>query len=537
MKTEAKIGLLFFAGLGLMIWFALFVTGLGGGQGDYEVRFDRVNNLRIGDPVTYNGVRVGRVTDVVPVLNDLGSSEIAVHYDIDERMRQAVLIGEHTRFSISGSLLGGGGALTIDSHGAGQMPQPGLQPLRGSDPVDLNTVLSSVNQLIEENRSDLRSAIQQLPDAVGNMAGMGKEIQEVVAENRKAINEAIVGMRDMTTSIRGMVEENREEVNVAVGRLSDLLENLQGLVSENRPDIRKAIAKAPELMEEFATVGRDLRMMIQDNRERIDTIMIGFSNFAPRLDRIGADIETVTAHIAAGKGSIGKAVFEDELYDNANAAAESIRRRADEVETLTSSFATTRLYGGVETGYNSRSEVGHALAYLRIEPKPWKYYQFGIGYRGDPVWIDDELTFTSSFTVDDYRDRQESYRDGFDTLDLHAILGYRFFADNNIEKYRLDVSAGLFDGELGGRVGLQLTEDFSLWTMMRQVDDSALPNRLEREEGDVYGRATLRYEPFTGVSLRAGVDDFFNKPGPYGGLSIEIRDRDLVNLFIAAGSF
>ena len=154
----------------MLIWFALFVTGLGGGQGDYEVRFDRVNNLRIGDPVTYNGVRVGRVTDVVPVLNDLGSSEIAVHYDIEERMRQAVLIGEQTSFSIAGSLLGGGGALTISSQGAGQLPQPGLQPLRGSDPVDLNTVLSSVNQLIEENRSDLRSAVEQLPEPLRRWA-------------------------------------------------------------------------------------------------------------------------------------------------------------------------------------------------------------------------------------------------------------------------------------------------------------------------------------------------------------------------------
>ena len=536
MKTEAKIGLLFFLGLGLLLWFSLFVTGLGGGKGDYEVRFDRVMNLRIGDPVTYNGVRVGRVSDVVPVLNDVGSSEIAVHYDIEGRMRQAVIIGDNTRFSISGSLLGGGGALTIESQGEGSLVQPGLQAQRGSNPVDLNTVLSSVNQLIEENRSNLRSAVQQLPDAVANMGGMGKEIQEVVAENRKAINEAIVGMRDMTQSIRGMVEENREEVSVAVKRLSDLLENLQGLISENRPDIRKAIAKAPELMEEFTTVGRDLRTMIQANRERIDTVMTGFANFAPRLDRIGADIETVTAHIAAGKGSIGKAVFEDDLYDNASAAADSIRRRADEVKTFTSAFATTKLYGGVETGYNSRSEVGHALAYLRIEPKPWKYYQFGIGYRGDPEWIDDGPTFTNSFTIDDYRNRQESYRDGFDTLDLHLALGYRFFPDDYIERYRLDVSAGLFDGELGGRVGLQLTEDFSLWTMARRVDDSALPNRLEREEGDVYARSFLRYEPFTGVSLRAGVDDIFTKPGPYGGLSIEILDRDLVNLFVAAGS-
>ena len=34
-------------------------------------------------------------------------------------------------------------------------------------------------------------------------------------------------------------------------------------------------------MEEFTTVGRDLRTMIQANRERIDTVMTGFSQFCP----------------------------------------------------------------------------------------------------------------------------------------------------------------------------------------------------------------------------------------------------------------
>lgn len=536
MNTEAKVGLLFFAGLGLLLWFAIFVTGINGGNGTYEVRFDRVLGLRVGDAVTYNGVRVGKVSDVAPVLNGDGGSEVAVRFDIDERMREAVIISDQVLITVAGGLLGGS-SLAITSSGPGTSIEPGLlTQARGTDPVDLNTVLAQVNDLIAENRPDLRRAIADLPRAVDNMANMGGEIQAVVAENRQALGEAIAGMRDMTQSIRGMVEENRAEVQNAVQRLASLLEDLKGMVAENRPDVRAAIARAPELMEEFTTVGRDLRTMIQANRERIDAIMKGFANFAPRLDRIGADIETVTAQISSGQGSIGKAVFDDALYVNATEAADSLRRRADEVQTFTSAFATTRLYGGVEGGYNQRSEVAHALAYFRLEPKPWKYYKFGIGYRSDPEWIDDQPTFTATFTPDDLKDREEDYRDGLDTLDFHLSIGYRFFPDDDIERYRLDLSAGLFETQLGGQVGVYLTRDFSVWAMARMVDDSNLPNRLDRERGNAYGRAYVRYEPFQGLHLHLGGDDLFYKPGAYGGVGFEVMDRDLVNLFVAAGS-
>ncbi|TVR45254.1 MAG: MCE family protein [Planctomycetota bacterium] len=536
MKREAKVGILFFAGLGLLLWFALFVTGFSARGGDYEVRFDSVTGLRIGDAVTFNGVRIGKISDVVPVRNGDGGSEVAVFFDIDRRMRDAVVVSEDAVFAIQMGLLGGG-SLAISSRGPGEVLQPGLvNTHRGGAPVDLGTVLTQVSELIDDNRANLRAAIADLPRAVKNMGDMGGEIQEVVAENRRTINEAISGMRDMTTSIRTVVDENRKDIQAAIQRMASLMEELKGMVEENRPDVRTAISRAPQMMEEFTTVGREVRTMVQENRKRIDEIIAGFANFAPRLDRIGADIETVTAQIASGQGSVGKAIFEDDLFDNANEAMDSLRRRADELETFTSSFATTRLYGGIEGGYNYRTEVAHGLAYLRLEPKPWKYYQVGIGYRSDPKWINDEPEFTADFTPDDLKDREERYRDGLRALDLHLAIGYRFFPDDDIERYRLDLAAGLFDGRLGGRVGFHFTENLSLWTMARMSDDSRLPNREKRERGSAFGRATLSYEPWRGVRLQAGVDDLFYRPGPYGAITLEVMDRDLVNLFVAAGS-
>ena len=62
MNSEAKSDCSFLL-VSINMWFAIFVTNLGAVR--HEVRFDRVLNL--ADPVTYNGVRVGRVTEVTCV--------------------------------------------------------------------------------------------------------------------------------------------------------------------------------------------------------------------------------------------------------------------------------------------------------------------------------------------------------------------------------------------------------------------------------------------------------------------------------------
>ena len=51
------------------------------------------------------------------------------------------------------------------------------------------------------------------------------------------------------------------------------------------------------------------------------------------------------------------------------------------------------------------------------------------------------------------------------------------------------------------------------------------------------GRAWLSWNPWSRIDLHLGADDLYYKPGPYLGISGEILDQDLTNLFTAAGLF
>ena len=107
MNSEVKVGILFFLGLGLLLWFTIFTTQIGAAKGPYAVIFPRVTRLKEGDGVTYNGVKVGTVTEVIPVLLNDGKPAVKVSFSINGDRKKVVMIDEQTEFRIAQGLLGG----------------------------------------------------------------------------------------------------------------------------------------------------------------------------------------------------------------------------------------------------------------------------------------------------------------------------------------------------------------------------------------------------------------------------------------------
>jgi ABC-type transporter Mla subunit MlaD len=550
MTRETRLGILFFLCLGTALWFTLFVTDIWAGDGRYTIRFDRVLDLRAGDVVTYNGVRVGKVQDVRPVLSADGGSEIQVNFNVDEDLVDAVLLNDSSEFTVNQGFLGGA-KLVIRSSGPGQpISESVLASHRGVEPVDIDAAIAEVAAMIRENRPGLKQAIDQLPGAVNTMNEMGAEIRDLARSNKETIGEAVVAMRDMARTIQGTVAENREAIAEAVDEIGAAGRQINSLVETNKDAVTSAIAALPEAADSFKELGKDLRGLVADNRDRIDAIITNLSDFTPRLERIGKDIETVTGQIASGQGSIGQAVFDDTLISGANRAIASVEQRAEEVKGVTSGFAQTKFYGGTWGGANARSGVFHGGAYVRIEPKPWRFYQGGLVYRSEPEWADQDpwlqenfinemLLFGPEVAYTGYlwRDTrvEDSKDDLYSSLFPDVSIGFRFWPDNDIEKYRLSIRAGVIEGFLGAEGSVHLTEDLTFWAMARQADGSTYENGQSREKGPAYGRAWFEYRLWNRLHLTAGVDDLFFKPGAYGGIRVELLDQDIRNLITVGG--
>ena len=74
MPVEAKVGLVFFLGLGLVLWFTVYVGDFSAAEGEFNVRFVNVQGIAAGSNVQFNGVKIGKVRKVQPVLSSAGST-------------------------------------------------------------------------------------------------------------------------------------------------------------------------------------------------------------------------------------------------------------------------------------------------------------------------------------------------------------------------------------------------------------------------------------------------------------------------------
>lgn len=518
MSTEIKVGLLFFLGLGIALWFTLFVGNINGGDAAYWVRFPRVQGIDAGAAVTYNGVKVGSVRVVEPRLEN-GVPSVAIGFAVDAEHRDAILINGDTRFRISQGLLGGATLDILNGNGGQPIAQDLLDAARGEPPVSINEALEQLAAMVEENRTSLREAIAALPDAVDSFGAMSDEIRGTVADNRDDIGRAVGNIADMSGEIRTFVAENRTGVNTAIGNFARMSAEIQRLVAENRDDIRAAVAALPDAVGNARDATERLEQILSENRAAVKRMLDRLASFAPKLDRIGDDVGAITGQIASGEGTLGRLVFEDTLHDKTVTAVDSFEQRLDEVKPFTSGFSDLKFYTGLQGGYDIDDGATSSTAYLRIEPKPWKFYEAGVGYRTAPTDRDTRPDDPEDFNVD-----------------LHFLVGYRFFPSDSIQRYRLSVAGGLLENGLGGRVGYHLLDNLETRLSARMRHDDFDPDDRRFEDGNgAFVRWTMDYTLWRRVSVSAGLNDVLHDADPWIGISGELLDNDVRNLVTAAG--
>jgi phospholipid/cholesterol/gamma-HCH transport system substrate-binding protein len=511
-NSEVKVGILFFLGLGLLLWFTIFTTQLGQTKGAYAVRFPRVTRLKEGDAVTFNGVRVGTITEVAPVLGADGRPLVQVSFSLNSDRQKMVLIDERTEFKISQGLLGGS-AMDISSRSGSPITPDALKGRMGKEPAGIDEALASLQSMIEENRAGLKEAIGSVKDNLDRFGRMSTQIEDLVKENRAEIATAITNFGAMSGRISTLVDENREGVKQAVGRFSEMSDQITQLVKENRESIKAATERLPAAVDSVRSAMKSFGDAVEENRAGLKTAVDNIAKATPKLEHVADNLDVITTQIASGRGTVGKLVFEDTLHDKAVATIDSFNQRLEEIKPVTRGFSDLKLYLGVDGGEDTRTGAGVYGAYLRIEPAPWKFYQGGVSYR------------TAPSDRDTFKDDPNKLN-----VDINLLVGWRWFPDDDAQVYRLSAAAGLVDSEIGGVASVLLFPNLTLDVMARKKDNQRDPLDRRYEHGGAMVRAMLTYRIWDRVSLSVGGDDLAGHPGPWIGLRAELLDNDLRNL-------
>jgi len=236
----------------------LAVSGVGGPEDDYVVRYRNVSGVRIGTPVYYEGYRIGAVTAIDPEHEATGT-----RYRVTLSVQSGWPVPEDCIAAAVASGVLGDVTIAISEGKSQRKLEPGAE-IAGREGGD---VFAAFNELAAEVQSLTRQSVRPLVDQLAATLGEGGPIVTDLRTLLVKLNEGADGLK------KAVGPDNQRELSAFLSnanklsselrdtrqRLDAMVAQTESLVSESRPDAREAV--------------RELRVSAQAIAERIDSVM------------------------------------------------------------------------------------------------------------------------------------------------------------------------------------------------------------------------------------------------------------------------
>lgn len=309
LSRELKTGVVAVVIISLFIWGYNYLKGLNlfdGPIDTYFVEYENVQGLNNASEVTINGVKVGKVMDIKFNLEaeKLGSLivEFSVEQDINFTKNSIVKL-------YSASLMGGKSLAIIPSFD-GETVNPG-DYLKGEVESDIfDSFSESINPLqakVENviiSADSLMTGFNQVFDAKRR-----QDMQQSISN----FNKTLLSLNEATKSINKMVEENQEAFKATLNNAEEMT------------------AKLSQLSDTLvnANVGATIK----------------------NLEGSLASLNTILNQIEGGKGTVGKLMYDDAMYNNLNNATKELEELLREMKLHPKRFVHFSLFGKKDKGY------------------------------------------------------------------------------------------------------------------------------------------------------------------------------------------
>lgn len=472
-SAEFKVGI--FTLIVLLI-IAFFTFRIGGFEWLYKkkeytlyVYFRNIGNLDDKSQVRIAGVTVGKIKRI----------------ELSDGMAK-ITMGIHEGINIPADSI-------ADIRSTGLLGDRYLEIKPGKEPVYLKDGDTIRNV---EEMADMDEMLRKLSSVSENVDKLVSSANEVFGseESKKALKESILNLRDVTASLRDAISRNDKRLEKLIAKLEDLADSLKGMIDENRESLKQAIAKAPEVMDELKNTTSELKLMIEENRANL-------KGTTEQLNKLTADIQE-------GKGTLGKLMKDERLYESLNKAAEGVNRTINRIEK----FRTFITFQG---DYLFKPKDTKGYFNVQLQPTPEKYYILGIV--SDPIG---RVTTTETVTTVNGTTTVTTKEEIEKKIEFTAQFGRRF--KNTALRF------GLTENTFG--VGI---DQFFMDDKLRLSVDAWDFGGDEAGAKSPHVRAAAEYVIFKNFFLTAGYDNIFNSKwrGPFIGGGVRFEDEDFKYLF------
>lgn len=278
------------------VWLSERYAGAAGGY-RIHVQFDSVPGLQVGNPVTFRGVRVGKVLSIS--LED-GLPFVALGF---ASVRDLPV---DSRFLLKSDGLLGGQMIEIQL-GESQQRLPDGAVVQGISASDLDAVVS-----------DSRLMIEKIRNAVDGVA----------SDNNLAHLESVLSRIDTTTYYlnRLLNDDNLGKVDKMLDSLASASGNASGLMRDNRENLSIAVTHLSVTLERLARISAQM-----------ETTSVVMQNTFANLDDISMGIRD-------GRGTVGRLVKDESVYEHLDRTLTSVDSLIEDIKRDPKRYFSIRIF-------------------------------------------------------------------------------------------------------------------------------------------------------------------------------------------------
>lgn len=265
-KTNIKVGITVLIG----IFIFLFILGWAKRitiAGDYNVlkmRFNSVSGLELGDHITINGVKMGKVHNIIIE----GNSVIVEGY-----IPKNVILKQDAKATVEMMDLMGGKKIEIKP-GESNVPFDFNNILEGKLSTDIPGALAMVGNVEQDLKLiilDTKILLEKINDHLSDENTMN------------SLKTSVKNLEEITTNLNNFLVKNNSKIEKTIENISNLTEKSDRFLSEN----------ADTLIETF-----------KETRELI-----------ANLNKVVNSLELIMNQTQSKENNIGRILYDEELYD------------------------------------------------------------------------------------------------------------------------------------------------------------------------------------------------------------------------------
>lgn len=348
--TEIVVGLAFVLGLLIVGSYTILSSGVTFGPTKlYVVDFNQIYGLKKGDGVRVEGLEIGEVLDITPLEGGKIRTVLEVAAEVEIYKEEGAIQ------VVPYSPLGGRvveinrGEKTAQRGAYTSFTDATLKDATDADAIQgtaQGELLQTLNQLVETNKDSVTEILTNL-----------RKVSDQLTKDDNALGYLInseEGGEHISRVAQGM-SSSAQRLDRILGRVEDGEGIVGGMLQEGSPleeDLNGALSAGRSALED---VGK-----IVSRADRGESALGVFVSDDPEITAatrgIVTDVKTVTGTVAEGKGTLGKVVHDDRLYEGAAATAENL-------ESITAKVDSGKGLLGVlleeESGDNARKSLEH----------------------------------------------------------------------------------------------------------------------------------------------------------------------------------